>query len=417
MRRGATRLFAACVISMVALPGVSAIANAAERYVVIVSGAAGSPEIAEQHATWRTALVTSLQDKLQMPAERLIVLIDKSTTPSASSARPATPGAPTGVSATAINPPSGRPGGTSTQGSGGQGGSGSGRPNAAGGLGAPGAPVVAGAGGAAAAASAAADAARAAEIDKRAIAATRDNVRATLTKLAQDMKREDVALIVLFGHSTFDGVDAKFNLVGPDLEATEWERLVNALPGRVVFVNTTAASAPFMKRLASNGRVVITATDNPAQRYQTVFPEFFSQAFEAADVDLDKDGRVSIWEAFAYASQQVKQYYRQRGQLSVERPVLDDTGDGVGKESGEPGSDGSIASRTFLDNSDDPGTGTGPALSELINRRNTLEADFDDLKRKRTFMPAGDYEKQRDQLLIEISRISHEIRLEQRKRS
>ena len=190
---------------------------------------------------------------------------------------------------------------------------------------------------AAAAAAAAVDAARTAEIDKRAIAATRDNVRATLTKLAQDMKREDVALIVLFGHSTFDGVDAKFNLVGPDLEATEWERLVNALPGRVVFVNTTAASAPFMKRLASNGRVVITATDNPAQRYQTVFPEFFSQAFEAAEVDLDKDGRVSIWEAFAYASTQVKQYYRQRGQFSVERPVLDDTGDGVGKESGESG--------------------------------------------------------------------------------
>lgn len=383
-RRGVQRLLAACVIGMVALPGVPAVASAAERYVVIVSGAAGSPEIAEQHATWRTALVSALQDKLQMPPERLIVLIDKSTpagAPGPSAAKPPTPlAAQGGVRAI--------PGGTAMT------------------------PA-----GAAAPASVAADPARLAEIDKRAIASTRDNVRATLTKLAQDMKREDVALIVLFGHSTFDGVDAKFNLVGPDLEATEWERLVNALPGRVVFVNTTAASAPFLKRLASNGRVVITATDNPAQRYQTVFPEFFSQAFEAAEVDLDKDGRVSIWEAFAYASAQVKQYYRQRGQLSVERPVLDDTGDGVGKESGESGPDGSIASRTFLDSSDDPGAGTGPALSELINRRNALEADFDDLKRKRTFMPAGDYEKSRDQLLIEISRISHEIRLEQRKRS
>jgi hypothetical protein len=403
-------------MGMVAVPGVSAVASAAERYVVIVSGAAGSSELAEQHAAWRTVLVSALQDKLQMPPERLIVLIDKSTptgaaSASASAAKPAaTPGAGGGatVSATGANGASGtsgtRPGaGTPTPGQG----PGGVRPGGIASSGASAAPAT----------PAAVDAAKTAEIDKRAIAATRDNVRATLTKLAQDMKREDVALIVLFGHSTFDGVDAKFNLVGPDLEATEWERLVNALPGRVVFVNTTAASAPFMKRLASNGRVVITATDNPAQRYQTVFPEFFSQAFEAAEVDLDKDGRVSIWEAFAYASAQVKSYYRQRGQLSVERPVLDDTGDGVGKESGEPGPDGSIASRTFLDNSDDPGTGTGPALSELINRRNTLEADFDDLKRKRTFMPAGDYEKQRDTLLIEIARISHEIRLEQRKRS
>jgi hypothetical protein len=205
--------------------------------------------------------------------------------------------------------------------------------------------------------------------------------------------------------------------VGPDLEAGEWERLVGALPGRVVFVNTTAASAPFMKRLAGQGRVIITATDNPAQRYQTVFPEFFAKAFDARDTDLDKDERVSMWEAFAYASTQVKLWYRQRGQLSVERPVLDDTGDGVGKEAGETGPDGTIASRTFLDSSDDPGAGTGPALSELINRRNVLEAEFEDLKRRRGFMPAGDYEKQRDILLIDIARISREIRQEQRKRS
>ena len=127
-----------------------------------------------------------------------------------------------------------------------------------------------------------------------------------------------------------------------------------------------------------------------------MFPRYFVEAFDDAETDLDKDGRISMWEAFARASAQVKQYYRQRGQLSVERPVLDDTGDGVGKDAGEPGPDGSIASRTFLDDDDDPGAGTGPALSELISRRNALEAEFDELKRKRGFMPAGDYEKQRD---------------------
>ena len=95
MRRGVRRVLAACVIGMVVLPGVSAVASAAERYVMIVSGAAGSAELAEQHAAWRTALVTALQDKLQMPPERLIVLIDKSTptgapgAPGASAAKPA----------------------------------------------------------------------------------------------------------------------------------------------------------------------------------------------------------------------------------------------------------------------------------------------------------------------------------------
>jgi hypothetical protein len=222
---------------------------------------------------------------------------------------------------------------------------------------------------------------------------------------------------VLIGHSTFDGVDAKFNLVGPDLEAADWQRLIAAIPGRVVFVNTTGASAPFLSRLAGPSRIVITATDNPAQKYETIFPEFFSQAFDAPEADLDKDGRVSIWEAFAFASGQVKQYYRQRGQLSVERPVLDDTGDGQGKDSSELGPDGAMASRTFLDAGDEAPAGAGPALSELINRRNVLEGEFDELKRRRTFMPPGDYEKQRDLLLIEIARVSRLIRAEQRKGS
>lgn len=312
-------------------------AQAADRYAVIVSGASGSPELAEQHAKWRASLASSLSDKLHMAGDHLIILSER--------------GGP------------------------------------------------------------------AAGVTDGTLSSTRDNVRATLTRLAKGMKREDVLLVVLIGHSTFDGVDAKFNLVGPDLEATEWQRLVAAIPGRVVFANTTGASAPFLQRLAGSGRIVITATDTPAQKYETVFPEFFTQAFGDAEADLDKDGRVSIWEAFAFASQQVKQYYRQRGQLSVERPVLDDTGDGQGKDASELGPDGQMASRTFLDNGDEPPAGAGPALSELINRRNVLEGEFDELKRRRSFMPPGDYEKQRDLLLVEIARISRLIRAEQRKGS
>jgi hypothetical protein len=222
---------------------------------------------------------------------------------------------------------------------------------------------------------------------------------------------------VLFGHSTFDGVDAKFNLVGPDLEATEWKAVLAPLGARLVFVNTTGASAPFLARLAGDGRIVMTATDSAAQKYETVFPRFFVDAFTDAATDLDKDGRVSMWEAFAYASAGVRQYYRQRGQLSVEKPILDDTGDGIGKDAAAVGTDGTMASRTFLDAEDDPARASGPALSQLISRRNALELEFDELKRRRGFMPTGDYEKQRDQILIEIARVSRQIRIEERKRS
>ena len=311
-------------------------ASAADRYALIVSGASGSKDVAENQQKWRVTLAKAMRVKEQIPPDHLIVLSD--------------------------------------QPSDGSGENGSGVPE---------------------------------------MLATKENVETIFNRLARSMKQDDVLLVVLIGHSTYDGVDAKFNLVGPDFEANDWQRLVSAVPGRVVFVNTTGASAPFMTRLSGPRRIVITATDNPAQRYDTIFPEFFSQAFDAAEADLDKDGRVSVWEAFAFASAKVKLYYRQRGQLSVERPVLDDTGDGVGKEASELGPDGAVASRTFLDSGGDPVADANPALSELINRRNALENDFDELKRRREFMPAGDYEKQRDLLLIDIARISHQIRQQQ----
>jgi hypothetical protein len=128
---------------------------------------------------------------------------------------------------------------------------------------------------------------------------TAANVRRAVAGLRQRMRPGDVLLVVLLGHGTFDGIDAKFNLVGPDLDAAEWAALVQPLPGRLVLVNTTASSFPFLERLSGPGRIVVTATDSPVQRFDTVFPEHFVAAFQDDAADIDKNGRISIWEAFA----------------------------------------------------------------------------------------------------------------------
>ena len=56
--------------------------------------------------------------------------------------------------------------------------------------------------------------------------ATAVDVRAAVAKLAPQVKPLDVFFVLLVGHGSFDGVDAKFNLVGPDLTATEWSLLL-----------------------------------------------------------------------------------------------------------------------------------------------------------------------------------------------
>ena len=219
--------------------------------------------------------------------------------------------------------------------------------------------------------------------------ATRENVRAALAGLQLHTGADDLVVIVLIGHGTWDGTIAKFNLVGPDLDAAEWAALLRPVKAALVVVNTTSASYPFLAELAAPRRIVITATGSPFQRYDTVFPEFFVRALTDDEADLDKDGRVSVWEAFASASGHVRRFYEQRGQLATERAMLDDTGDGTGKEAGEVGPDGALASRTFLDTGPRLPAGAGPAVSEWLARRERLLSDLDQLKQKRTFMPAG----------------------------
>jgi hypothetical protein len=235
------------------------------------------------------------------------------------------------------------------------------------------------------------------------------NVRVLFTDLRRRVTRDDTLMLVLIGHGTYDGTDAKFNLVGPDLSAGEWKEMLDGVPGRLVVVNTTESSFPFLEQLSRAGRVVITATDSAAQRYATVFPEYFIRAIADLSSDLDKNGRVSVWEAFTAASAGVKRHYEQRGQLSTERPLLDDNGDGLGREADAPGEDGTVARSVYLDA--EPGSGgADAALIALERQRLALEKQLEELKTRKASMPEEQYQAELEKILVELAKIAQEIR-------
>jgi len=241
--------------------------------------------------------------------------------------------------------------------------------------------------------------------------ASREGVRQAAEQLAGRMGEDAVLYVVLIGHGSFDGIDAKFNLVGPDLEAAEWDALLSQLPGRLVFVNTTSASFPFLERLAGPGRTIVTATESAVQRYDTVFPQFFVEAFVDLAADRDKDGRVSILEAFEFASVGVRQWYQQRGQLATERALLDDTGDGRGVEAGQSGPDGSIAARLYLGaGPEEAEVVSDPRLVPLVTRRQALRQAVDDLKAVKADMRPELYLRDLERVLIELARVSRQLR-------
>ena len=241
-------------------------------------------------------------------------------------------------------------------------------------------------------------------------AATAANVRQTLADMQRRMRREDLLFVVLIGHGTFDGVDAKFNLVGPDLSSADWASALGGIPGRVVLVNTASASFPFLERLAGPRRIVISATDTAAQRFDTVFAEYFIKAFRDDAGDIDKNGRISIWEAFASAADGVRRYYQQRGQLATERPLIDDNGDGVGHEAAGQSDDGSASSRTYLDEPLPGAAPTDEVMLQLLQRRAAIEAEVEELKIRKAFLPTSEYDKEFERLMIDLAKVNRDIK-------
>jgi hypothetical protein len=238
---------------------------------------------------------------------------------------------------------------------------------------------------------------------------TQQNVRAAVASLAQRVQKEDLVVVVLVGHGTVDGASAKFNLMGPDLTSTDWGDLLRDLPGRVVVLNTTGASSPFLRDLAARGRIVITATESTAQRYDTVFPERLIAALKDPAADLDKNGRVSVWELFVATSRAVAQHFEREGLLATERARLDDTGDGEGVDAATPGVDGALARATYLER-DRAAIEGDPELTELVTRRRTLEEQAERLKQRKPSMPIEQWEREFEALMIELARVSKRIR-------
>jgi hypothetical protein len=239
--------------------------------------------------------------------------------------------------------------------------------------------------------------------------ASADNVKASLTKLAAVIKPDDLLFVMLIGHGGGQGADAKFNLVGPDLAIADWSSLLTPISGRVAVVDATSSSFPYLAGLAAPGRVVITATNSYAQKYHTIFADAFIEALGAAEADADKNGRISLLEAFNHASRLQAQHYEQDKRLATEKALLDDTGDGIGRDASASGPDGAVAGVTYLDVVEIPKV-ADPALQVLLVKRQELADQVDDLRRRQPEMAPADFDREFEALIVELSLVSREIR-------
>lgn len=136
--------------------------------------------------------------------------------------------------------------------------------------------------------------------------------------------------LVLAGHGTFDGKEAKFNLRGQDVTATELALWLKPFKRPVAIVDTSSASAPFLAKLAGPNRVVVTSTRSGYEQNYARFGKYFAEAVADPKSDLDKDGQVSLLEAFLSGASRTTEFYKTEGRLATEHALIDDNGDGLG---------------------------------------------------------------------------------------
>jgi len=252
--------------------------------------------------------------------------------------------------------------------------------------------------------------------------ATRDSIEKTIASFAARPRSTDVIFIVLFGHGSSDGTDARFNLPGPDLTAADFAKLLGRLQTpRVVFVNTTSSSGEFIKALAGPRRTILTATRSGAERYDTQFGGFFVEAFGADAADTNKDRRVSVLEAFTYARGQVQRSFEKEGLLQTEHALLDDDGDGTPAQ--EPDAmkpDGRVAATLYLGTPPlTTASGaliTDPALKALYEERLALERRIEELKAIKDTMPEDSYNAELEKFATELALKNRDIRQKEDKK-
>jgi hypothetical protein len=240
--------------------------------------------------------------------------------------------------------------------------------------------------------------------------ATAEEVKRVFASLKSQLDANNVLFVFLIGHGSFDGKESKFNLVGPDLPASEYNVLLSSLPThRVVVLNMSSASGEFIKSLAAKGRIVITATRNGQETNATRFAGFFIAALNANDADTDQDGHISVLETFTYANRLTADFYKRAGRLASEHALLDDNGDGVGHEKVEAG-EGLLARATYLDSlSGDEAAATATA-GKLMKERARLEGEIEQLIARKGSMPETEYEATLERLFIELAKVNRSIK-------
>jgi hypothetical protein len=236
--------------------------------------------------------------------------------------------------------------------------------------------------------------------------ATGAQLKDTLGAVAREAKADDDFVLILIGHGSFDGVGYKFNLVGPDVTASEIAAMCDRIPARrQLIVDATSASGGAIQALERPGRAVIAATKSGTEKNATVFARYWVEALQDPAADTDKSDSVSAMEAFTYATKKTAAFYDSQKRLATEHAVFDDAGRGEPVREAGNGQGALLSSFTLIRFGTSQQAANDPAKRALLARKEELEQKIDTLKYQKAAMDPADYKTQLTAALLELAKV------------
>ncbi|PYP80733.1 MAG: hypothetical protein DMD35_03850 [Gemmatimonadetes bacterium] len=224
--------------------------------------------------------------------------------------------------------------------------------------------------------------------------ATRKELEQSFLALSRRVAPGDIVLVFLVGHGSGEGTDSRVSLPGPDATAADFAGWLAGLARQnVVFVNAASGSGDFGAALAGPRRVIVTATRTALERNETRFATPFVRALTTDEADADKDGRVSVLEAFAYAKKEVARVYEADHRLLTEHATISDSTLARSVTFGAPRS-----------------APTDPRAAALVAERSELESQVAALRGKKESMTPAAYDAELERLLVLVAQKTQAIR-------
>jgi hypothetical protein len=242
---------------------------------------------------------------------------------------------------------------------------------------------------------------------------TKEKLTAAIDAVARDAKPDDDFVLTLIGHGSFDGVEYKFNLVGPDISGAELAALCDKVASkRQLIVDTTSASGGVLAALQRPGRAVIVATKSGTEKNATVFARYWVEALQDPLADTDKSDSISAMEAFTYAEGKTADFYTSQKRLATEHPEFEDTGkgDAIRSQTAATGREGALLSTfTVIRIGAAQAAMNDPAKRDLMAKKEELEQKVDALKYQKAAMEPGEYKKELTETLVELAKVQEQL--------